>query len=76
MVARSLAQTFKCATVSGASQKLTYIHICYRPLCMLSMTARGPKQTPVTVSPPPSVWENTQQFAFHRTNMNQSLFSA
>lgn len=78
MVARSLAQIFKCATVSGATQKLPYIHIyTYVPdRCSCSLRLPGAPNRRRLPFSPSSVWENTQQFAFHKTNMNRSLFSA
>lgn len=59
MIARSLAQIFKCATVSGATHKLAYIHIYTYAAnsCVFSLIARGPKQRQVTKFPPFSLGE-------------------
>lgn len=72
MIARSLAQIFKCAT---ATHKLAYIHIYTYDAnsCVFSLIARGPKQRQVTNIPPFSLggrggekktrssWRNTKQ---------------
>lgn len=53
-----------------------HICICSRPLCVLSLIARGPptnrRRLPFSA---PSVWgENAQQFAFHKANKKSIPF--